>query len=477
MCKAKKNEKGIPYGSREHMPVWYSLAWSSRGVSAAIVVLLTGYVTFYATDVMMLDAKLVAAILLGSKIVDAVTDLCIGYIIDHTHTKLGKARPYEIFILLEWVFTVLLFHTPAAEGRLPYIWLAAMYILISAVCSTALGGADAVYMSRTFTTQANQVKAMSVNGVVVMFCSVAFNIVLPQVINNIGTDKAAWSRMAIMFAVPLALIGLLRFFLCKEVEEPEASKAEIQGEKFVAEEGVPESVVHTNLSFGTMLRALLKNKYVFIVVGLMIINGVMGSMGPATTYYFKYMMGDIGLMSIASLTTLIAPIMLIFFPVLSRKIGTTKILQYCAVIGVVGMVIRTAGGPNMVTIIVGGMLQGIGIMPLSMMINTYIIDCMDYGEYKTGVRVEGLIASMVNFANKIGGGIASGLLGLVMGMAGYDGSLEVQSASANMAIVAMYNWMPLAMMVLMMVLAFLYQVDRVRPEMAAVLEKKHKKIS
>ncbi len=64
------------------------------------------------------------------------------------------------------------------------------------------------------------------------------------------------------------------------------------------------------------------------------------------------------------------------------------------------------------------------------MINTYIIDCMDYGEWKTGVRVEGMIASIVNFSNKVGGAIASGVVGLVMGLAGYDGLLPPYTREA-----------------------------------------------
>lgn len=49
---AKKNEKGIPYGAREHMPLWFPLAWSSRGVANAINVILVGYVTYYCTDML-----------------------------------------------------------------------------------------------------------------------------------------------------------------------------------------------------------------------------------------------------------------------------------------------------------------------------------------------------------------------------------------------------------------------------------------
>ena len=164
---------------------------------------------------------------------------------------------------------------------------------------------------------------------------------------------------------------------------------------------------------------------------------------------------------------------LVVFPALSKKFGTTKILQACCLIGTIGLVIRTIGGPNMPTIILGGLLFGIGTLPISMMINTYLIDCMDYGEWKTGVRIEGLVASIANFASKVGQGVAVGLVGVVMGIAGYDGMAAVQSASANNAIVFLYNLLPIAIFVLMFILSLMYKVDSIRPQMNEDLAAMH----
>ena len=464
MAKTKIDETGIPYGARQHMPFWFTLAWSSRGVANAINVIMVGYVTFYCTDMLGLNAIVVGGMLVASKIIDAFTDLGIGYIIDRTHTRFGKARPYEIFIVLEWLFTILLFSVPNVSQTMQYVYVFILYVLVNAICVTALGGSDAVYMARTFTTDSNRIVAMSVNGVVVMFCSIVFNIILPQLISGIGATKSGWTTMTLMLGIPLALIGMLRFFLCKEaVQDESAAKAKELSAEIEARK--------SHNSFGETISAVSKNKFLLIVVGLMIITNVMNGMGPVTTYYFKYWMGDIGLQSIASLTSLIAPVSLIFFPMLAKRFGTTRILQVCAGLGIAGMTIRSIGGPNMGTIILGGAFQGLALMPISLMINTYIIDCMDYGEWKTGVRVEGMIASIVNFSGKVGSAIASGVVGLVMGLAHYDGNLDVQPDSAMGAIVALFNYLPLGMCVLMLVLALMYQVDKLRPQMEADLRK------
>lgn len=463
--KDKKNEKGIPYGAREKMPLWYSLAWSSRGISAALNVILVAYVSFYASDVLGLSIGVIGTMLMLSKIIDAFTDLGIGFLIDKTHTRWGKARPYEIFIVLEWIFTIMMFSVPDIGKTGQYAYIFIMYVLINAICMTALGGSDSVYLSRTFTTDNNRIKVMSVNGVVVMLCSVVFNIVAPQFIAGVGTSKAGWSTLAITMGIPLALIGILRFVFCKEVES----------EQFVGGENSKKATSgeSSSKSLKEMLGLLSKNKYLFLLVALLFLANIINGQGAAATYYFKYMVGDVGMMSIANMTALITPLILVLFPMLSRKFGTTKILQVCTVFGIVGMIIRTLGGTNMVTILIGGGIASIAVLPISMMINTYLIDCMDYGEWKTGVRIEGLIASIVNFAGKVSAGVASGMVGLVMGIAGYDGSLAVQSSTANMAIVGMFNILPLVLYVIMFLVARLYQIDKVRPQMQEELKKMH----
>ncbi|MBR1758296.1 MAG: MFS transporter [Lachnospiraceae bacterium] len=458
--KEKQNEKGIPYGARQKMPLWYGMAWSTRGISAAINVVLSMNIAFYCTDIVGLNATVVGTLFLVSKIIDAFTDLGFGFLLDKTHTRWGKARPYEVFIIFEWIFTVLMFNIPKAGAAVQYIWLFIMYTMVNAVCATALGGIDSVYMARAFTTEGNRIKAMSINGFIVMFCSIVFNIVFPKFLAGKGTTQLGWTELVITLAIVMSIIGILRFVFCKEIVEDDA---ETEGKKGSNELTFKESLVHIG-----------KNKYLFIVVGLMLLTFVVNNMQTATTYYFKYIYGDLSAQGTAAITTMVVVPALIFFPMLSKKFGTTRLLQACCLIGIIGIVIRTVGGPFMPTIIIGGLLFGIGTMPISMMINTYLIDCMDYGEWKTGVRIEGLVASIANFASKVGNGIAVGLVGLVMGLAGYDGLAAVQTQTANNAIVFLYNILPIVLFVLMFILSLLYKVDSFRDQMNADLEKMHK---
>jgi Na+/melibiose symporter-like transporter len=459
----EKTEKSIQVGAREKLPFWFGLAWSSRGVSAALNVVLLGFITYYCTDLLGLNAGIVGTILLGSKVIDAATDLIAGYVIDKTRTRWGKARPYEVFIVLLWVFTIMIFNVPNIGQTGQYVYVFILYVLINAVCATALGGADAVYMARAIKTENNRIKVMSINGVMVMFIAIIFNIVMPLIIAGLGATKEGWFSISLYMGVPLAFIGLLRFIFVKEIKD-ETDNIETESRHAEKKE--------ESLKFKTVLKLLGKNKYIFIIVALMLLTNISNGLATATTYYFKYIIGDISLMSVASMTALITPFVLIIFPLLSRKLGTTKLLQVFTVIGIIGLIIRTIGGTNMTTILIGGLLASLASIPISMMINTYLIDCMDYGEWKTGVRVEGSLASVVNFSGKLGSAIASGFVGLIMGLTGYNGSLAVQSDSANIAIIGLYNFFPLVLLIIMFILSLMYNVDKFRPQMREELAKK-----
>lgn len=445
---------------KNKLPFWYGSAWASRAMSLAINVVIIAQISFYCTDMLGMNPILVGNLLLISKLFDGITDLVVGFIIDKTNTRFGKARPYEIFIVLTWIFTILMFSVPDMGEMAQAVFVFIMYTLINSVCATFLNGADAVYLGRAVPDNDSQIKVMSVNGIVVMAGSVVVSILFPQLMAGIGAEKSGWPVMIAMIAVPAAIIGMLRFIFIKEVVTDE------QGEKTEKKSDTGK------LSLVDTVKVLLKNKYIFIVGGAMLLSTFISTLGTTSgTYYFKYIMGDVGLMSVVSMLSMVTPFFLIFYPVLARKLGNTNMFRAGAVLAVAGFAIRTIGGANMPVIIVGSLLGLLGAMPLSLMINVYLIECMDFGEWKTGTRIEGMMGAVSSFAGKIGTAVASSAVGIIMGLAGYDGTLEVQSAAANNSIVGVYNVLPLILSIALLALAMMYnlgnKIPQIREELAA----------
>lgn len=445
----------------EILPGWLKWVWTARGLAFSINVVLMLQVTYFCTDILSMPAALVGTLLLSSKIVDALTDLFFGYIIDRTKTRWGKARPYEIFIVLMWAGTVLLFSAPnfGLVGKAIYVFI--LYALVNSVCSTFVQASDPVYMSRAIRSDKNKMSVTSFQGAFIMIGATAVGIIIPQLIKNIGTTKSGWTMIAVLFAVPLTLIGSIRMFTVKEVAADERN----------------EGGQSHQLSIKRAFLMLTKNKLVLILCMLTLLNSSISAVTQSTAnYYFKWIFGDVGMASLVSLPALITPFILIFTPVLSRKFGTGKLLTVGFVSAVLGYIIRLAFGTNLATILLGTTFASIGMIPIGTLLSIYEMECMDYGEWKTGVRVEGMITSTVGFAGKVGSAFGSGILGILMGISGYVSSdtATSQSSSALTMIAVLFNIVPLILAAIGVILTFYYTIDKEREEMQKALSQLYK---
>ncbi len=430
--------------NNDKVPIGYITAWSSRSISMAVNFMIMGYVYYYATDSLGLSAGLVGTLLLVSKIFGSFTDLIAGYIIDLTNTKLGKARPYELVLVPLWIFTVLIFSIPDMSTMWKAVCIFMLYTLINSVCITFLNGTDAIYMARSLKNENHRVTVLSVNGFLLLFFCVGVSIILPILIDMWGSASGGWTRIILIFAIPLSILGLARFFFIKEI---------------VTEQG--EGKQKQKVKLKESLLALKENKYIFMIAMGILLANLINVIGTSINiHYFSYIVGDISLLSIIGITLLITPLFMLFFPLLSKKLGTIGIVRMGIIIGIIGNIIKFFAGANLPLLIVGNLMAGISTVPLTIMVNTFLIDCMDYGEWKTGIRVEGLMTSVNNFSEKLGSGLASGGVGIIMGMAGYDGTLAVQSASAQFSIVALYSIIPAIFLGIILFVLHFYDLDK-----------------
>lgn len=174
-------------------------------------------------------------------------------------------------------------------------------------------------------------------------------------------------------------------------------------------------------------------------------------------------------MSVIGVMGLVAPFMLLIFPLALRKIGGMNFVKVGIVVAIIGSVLKYFAGDNMTLIVIGSLLAGVGLPMITMVGAIFGIQCMDYGEWKTGIRIEGMINAVGGFATKVGSGLASGLVGLVMGMTGYVGGAATQNASANTAIVWCFSLIPGILCIAMFILCSFYdlekKIDRIRKEL------------
>lgn len=416
------------------------LAWNSRAVSLAVQVVLIGYVQVYCTDVLGLAPGLVGTLLLGTKLVDGFTDLFAGYLVDKTNTKIGRGRPYEIAIIGVWLCSWLVFSVPAGYSTaVKCVWVVLAYTMAQSVCATLLNANQTAYMVRAFNDQQHYVTLSSLGGLVTVVGVAAFNVIFPSMMAKAGTDAPAWSRMILMIAAPLAVIGIMRFLFVKEKYNVDIAGADRVSAKEVG--------------------ALLKhNRYIYFVAAVTLVYQLVSGFG-VSVYYYKYIVGDLELMGIMSLFSLAAMLTMVFYPAILKKLTPARLIQAgCVCYGIGGIVIFAAKD-NAVLLAVSSLLTGIGSLPIAFLMQLLIIDCADYNEWEGRPRMEGTLGCVNGFAMKLGSALGTWLCGVLLSASGYAGAAEVQSASAAMMIRVMQGLIPAALYFLIGLLLFRYGLD------------------
>lgn len=447
------NNTKIPAGAREKLPFWFSAAWSGRGAVVIACTSLFGYATFYCTDVLKMNPAVIGILLLSTKLLDGVTDLIIGFLIDKTNTKLGKARPYELAIIFLWIFSVMMFSTPtglSATGKA--IWVFIMYSMVNSVCITMLYGNEVAYLNRAVIKQENKIKLTATSGIYTILLSVVISMIVPQAVKAAGVNPRGWTLIVVGMAVPGIIIGMMRFFFVKEIN-------------------VDTEPVKLDLKEG--ISVMSRNKYIWIFAAMYFCYHLANNfIMSAQTYYFQYAVGDIGISSLIGMGMIFVPFLIAAMPKLMTIWGTIKTLRIGFLVMIAALVIRMIGGTNIITLIFGSVLFMAGYVPIAFMLNAYLFECIDYGQWKTGKRVEAMANSITSFVAKIGSALASAGIGFLMGIAGYDGAAAEQSSSAMMSIFAAYNVIPMLVIFIAFIISLKYDLEKKLPQIRSELAEK-----
>lgn len=443
--RAGEMETEKPVKKKNKVPVGKVFAWGSRSASVGVATMIMGYLTIYATNTMKMSAITVGTLLLVSKVLDGITDLFAGYIVDRTHTRWGKGRPYEWCVIGLWITTWLLFSVPESFSTpLKAVWILLMYAMANSVFNTFLNADTTVYMVRAFDDQESYVAVSTYGGLPPMIIVFIFNVIFPTLMGQFATSPAGWSHLVLIFAVPLAIFGMLRFFVVKETHDVDIESKE---DKLVLKD---------------VFRMLKADPYIYIVAITNLVFNLITNMG-VNSYYYTVIVGDIGKMSISIAAQAVALPMMFILPVLIRKTSVVKVMQAGILIQVVGYVMNFFAGANMVVLSVSAILVGLGSVPISMLIGLLVIDCADYNEWKGLKRLEGSLGAVSGFASKVGAGLGSAFMGILIGAAGYDGALAVQPAAAVNMIRLLYSFIPAAMYAALFVLFFFYKLEKKIP--------------
>ena len=415
---------------------WYHKVGYGAGDIAGncVYALLTAFMMIYLTDTIGMSMGVVSTLIALSKVFDGVTDFFFGRMIDKTHTKMGKARPWMLWPYLGCAVTlVACFSIPTSWGQsAQYIFFFLSYTLLNAVFFTANNIAYASLTALITKNTSERVQIGSFRFIFAFATKIVIEAVSIYAVNWLGGGVVGWRTIAIIYAVIGVITNTYSVFSVKELPEEE-------------DETNAEGKVENSQTFQQSFKVLLKNKYYLTICFSYILTQLYASV--IGTYYTKYIMGDETIFSTISLSINITMVVsLTVLPMVIKKLGGMYKLNIwgyvVAALGRVGVMVTAYMG-SLPLMLAFTAVSTIGIAPLQGDMNALIACCSEYTTLTTGHRLEGMMYSCSSLGIKLGGALGTAICGWLLDAAGYVENAAVQTASTVNMLNFLYLWMPI----------------------------------
>lgn len=423
------------------------ICYLSGNLGGVVGLTIMGYfMLYFCTDIVGLSAAAIATITVISGLFDGVTDIIMGYIIDRTHHKKGKARIWLIRGCLPYALSVFaLFCIPTGmSNALAYVWIFVFYNLSTSVFGTVINGS---YNSMNSLITKNSYET-GILGIFAMIGATIGSTVVGsfglKFISLFGGTAAAW-RMGIGI---MLFAGLAFQIICCVGVTERARDTEQQKE--------------TPLKIKVIIKNLLGNKYWLIVGGsYLMIMFFGGTNGTSMVYYCKAVLGSTdyqaALNGVMAIPQVAAVFSALFFV---KKIGKGNTFRLGAVILAISLIARVIFGANAPAQIIISAFYGIGVGLASSEILGMLADTVEYGLWKNGVRIVGSAFAVMSFAAKIGQKFGAAMVGWMVEWSGYNPNAAVQNGKTIFAINACFIYIPLICAIVMIVLMCFYDLDK-----------------
>ena len=429
-----------------------TLGWAERIAygfgnmgNAVVYGMVSLYLTYFYTDVMGLSASIIGTIFLASRVFDGVTDLIMGRIVDATHTKTGKARVWLLRLCIPYAISgVLLFLVPEGSGLLQYIYVIVTYNFANSILFTGVSVPYNSLLSLS-TKNANE---RGILGIFPMFGSLLLSVIVTSlnigIVNSFASERVGW----IVASSTWAVVGLASHLICY----------------FGTKERVREDVSapQDDAGFKDGLISLFKNYYWIVFTIVALLNWMLtGLVQTSMIYYVEWVLENDSVYGILyNIQSITQMVFLAVAALAIVKVGKVNTFRIGMAIEVAGLLLRCVCGTNIPLLLAAGFIIGAGGGFAGAVMTGIVADILDFGHWKTGVRVVGLGMSTASFAQKVGYGLASAIWGILIGACGYDGTAATQTAAALFGINAGFTYLPTLFAVLMLVLMIRFPLDQ-----------------
>ena len=408
----------------------------------------------YYTDTALIGAGAIATMFLVCRVFDGISDFAMGAVIDKTHSKIGKARPWLLLsapLMLIGMFLLMNVPMGASDGgKLVYAYIT--YIFMNCIVYTIYGISNTAMlplmtddpkehtMLATFQSLGNNIIGL-----------IAGSAITPLVM------AAGWKVSSIVLGAITMVLILFSGLLNKELG---------------AGKEMGNMPAKASVPMGEQFKGVLKNRYFYILVLIGVFPLLMNANTVgAQIYYCNIVLGNPAFMSTMMFVSQFPGIIIMFLmPYVANKYSKQAFLILGSVLLIAGFAITGFAGTNLTLLIVGTVVRALGAGPLLGGVFALIPDVVDYGEWKFGTRSEGLISSAQSIGSKVGIGFGSALTGWILAAVHYN-PMEAPTEAVIGAVKFDFTWLGVIISAVILAIVLFMNVEKYAPEYRKLHEK------
>jgi GPH family glycoside/pentoside/hexuronide:cation symporter len=365
---------------------------------------------------------------------------------------MGKARPWILWAAIPFgISAVLLFTAPSLSPMGKIIYAFITYNLAFNVIYAAQDTPYAALMP-LMTSNQHERTMLSITRMILANCGIILSYVVTlPLVRFLGGGPAGWQRAFILFGTVATILLLVCFAFTKERIKPATARS-----------GAP---------IKASIASLARNKYIVL---LMVTGAVyfmsLGFYG-ANVYYCRYFLHNAERFGPLMTMTIVAQVagMTVVGPIVSRFGKRNSVLVGIGV-SILGQLVMYIAPTSYLIVAIGTVIKGLGASPMIGTTAAMISEAIDYGEWQSGFRVDGLTFGAISLFNKSFVGIGGAMIGWILSWGGYVAGAATQSPAAMSAIRAMFLHVPLALYILTGIILSFYTLERNYKSINAELE-------
>ena len=433
--------------NQSKVPLISKLAYGMGDVGCNFSWMFVGnFLMIFYTDVFGISMSAVATLMLFSRFWDAINDPIIGGLSDKTHTRWGRYRPWLLFAapLTALVLILTFWAHPDWSQTHKIIYMAVTYciLVLGYTCVNIPYGTLCGAMTQNMTERAQINTSRSVSAMIAIGIINIITIPLIEWLGN-GNARQGYLLIAILYGTIFAVCHIFCFAKTKEVVEvPVAQKIPLR----------------------LQLQAVAKNKpYLLALLGQVLFGFILYGRNADLLYYFTYVENDAVLFTYYSMAIIIPSIIGAacfpkVFQLTSNKGWAASVFAFGTGITIIALFFFSPV-TSPIPFYLFAALSQFFFSGFNTAIYAIIPDCVEYGEWRTGIRNDGFQYAFISLGNKIGMALGTALLALSLGWAGYEANI-----TQNEAVVAImrhsFSTIPGILWVVTALALFFYKLDK-----------------